>query len=265
MIRVYVEGVGLAGPGLPGWAQSRPVLAGVAPYAPAPTIIPAPVQLPPAEGRRTVKSVRLALAAAHEAFTHAGRAAASTPTVFASSGGDGDTVHAILEILASREREVSPTRFHNSVHNVASGYWSIAAASHEASTSLCAYDASFAAGLLDAATQATVEGRPVAVIAYDHPYPEPLHTTRPIAASFAVTLVLAPEQHPNALAALDIEIADVLDPTRAADESLEALRRGVPAARSIPVLAALARNAAETVAVEYLRGTSLTVKVVPCR
>jgi hypothetical protein len=266
LIRVYVEGVGLAGPGLAGWQAGRAVLAGLEPYTASPTVVPAPAHLPPAEGRRTVRSVRLALAVAHEAFAHAGRDAASTATVFTSSGGDGDTVHSILEILATPDREVSPTRFHNSVHNAAAGYWSIAARSHAPSTSVCAYDASFAAGLLDAAVQVAVEGTPVALIAYDHPYPEPLHATRPIAASFGAAIILAPEAGPNGFAALTVETAgNGNEATRAPDPALEALRTGVPAARCLPLLAALARDAAATVDLDYVGGASLSVGIAPCR
>ena len=83
-------------------------------------------------------------------------------------------------MLATDGREVSPTRFHNSVHNAPSGYWAVATGSREPSTSLCAYDASFAAGLLEAAAQATVDDRPVTLVAYDLPYPEPLQRARPI-------------------------------------------------------------------------------------
>ena len=35
---------------------------------------------------------------------------------------DCDNVHAICESLATPERQVSPTRFHNSVHNAAAGW-----------------------------------------------------------------------------------------------------------------------------------------------
>ena len=267
MIRVYVEGVGLAGPGLTGWRQGRSVLAGDEPYVSAPTVVAAPTQLPGAEGRRTGPPVRLALAVAHEAFAHAMRDAADAATVFTSSGGDGENVHAILEILASPCREVSPTRFHNSVHNAAAGYWSIAARSREPSTSLCGHDASFAAGLLDAAAQTAVERKPVALIAYDHPYPEPLHAKRPIGASFAAALILAPEAGAHAFAALDVEVthAGSKRPTVAHDPGLEALRTSVPAARSIPLLAALARNATDAIELEYVGGARLTVGTVPCR
>jgi hypothetical protein len=266
LIRVYVEGVGLIGPGLASWEHARCVLAGSAEYVAAPTRVTPPRQLPAAEGRRTGMPVKIALAAAHEAFAHAQRDPAATATVFTSSSGDGDNVHAILERLATTERDVSPTRFHNSVHNAAAGYWGIASRSREPSTSLCAHDASFPAGLLDAAACASVESKAVALIAYDHPYPEPLHAKRRIGASFATALILTPERGAGALAALEIEITrgHSTPLTRLAVPPLEVLRDRVPAARALPLLAALARRSDDTVDIEYVAGARLTVRVVPC-
>jgi len=189
-MRLYVEGIGLLGPGLDGWQAGREVLAGAAAYVAAPTNLRASDMLPAAERRRAGVPIKLALTVGQEAFLQAERETRTASTVFTSSGGDNDNVHAINGILATAPREVSPTRFHNSVHNAAAGYWCIAAGSHEPSTSLCAHDASFAAGLLESATQATVDGAVVALIAYDHPYPEPLQAVRPITAAFAMALVL---------------------------------------------------------------------------
>jgi len=265
MMRAFVEGVGLAGPGLQGWARSRPVLAGTEPYRPAPTAVAASELLPAAERRRTGVPVKVALAVGQEAFASAGRDAAATAAVFASSGGDCDNVHQVCEALAAPERPVSPTRFHNSVHNVAAGYWSIASGARAASTSLSCHDASLAAGLLEAAGQIAVEGIPVALIAYDQPYPEPLHSTRPVAAIFGVALVLAPARTGRALAALDVEfVSRGAGATRMDDAALEALRSGVPAARSLPLLAALASGRAGTVVLEFVTGTHLRVAVAPC-
>ncbi len=112
--------------------------------------------------------------------------------MFASSGGDGETIHEILATLAGPARELSPTRFHNSVHNVAAGYWSIATGAKTPATSLCAHDGSFAAGLLEAGAQALATNGTVTLIAYDLPYPEPLASVRRIAAPFAVALLLSP-------------------------------------------------------------------------
>lgn len=264
-MQVFVEGVGLLGPGLSGWPASRAMLARKAAYVYAPTVMTPSPLLPPAERRRTGVPVKLALAVGSEAFEHAGRAPAGTATVFTSSGGDGENVHRICETLACAEREVSPTRFHNSVHNAAAGYWCIATGSREPSTSLCAYDASFAAGLLEAAAQTHAEHTARALIAYDHRYPQPLHAVRPLTAEFAVAFVLTPDPTEGTFAALDVSYVQ----SRAAATTmglpeLEALRMGVPAARSLPLLEALARGTTQSVVFEHDGASRLHVAVRPC-
>ena len=264
-MRIHVEGVGLAGPGLTGWPASRAVLAGNAPYRPAPTAVAASELLPPAERRRAGMPVKLALAAGGEALAACARDPAEAATVFASSSGDCENVHHMLETLATTERQISPTRFHNSVHNAPAGYWSIATQCRAPSTSLACRDASFSAGLLEAACQAAAGGAAVALIAYDHPYPEPLNAVRTILADFGVALVLARDASGRSLAALDVAFVPEDAPATAlADGGLEALRLGVPAARSLALLGALARGSRETVIVEYVTGTHLRVEVAPC-
>ena len=241
MMRFFVEGIGLLGPGLDGWAASREVLAGNAAYIAAPTNLRASDMLPAAERRRAGVPIKLALTVGQEAFLQAGRDTRTAATVFTSSGGDNDNVHAINGILVTAPREVSPTRFHNSVHNAAAGYWCIAAGTHEPSTSLCAHDASFAAGLLESATQVTVDDAVVVLVAYDHPYPAPLHAVRPITAAFGMALILTPRQTEKSLAAIEIDfVSGKTQETTMQDIGLETLRRGVPAARGLPLLAALA-------------------------
>ena len=264
MMRVFVEGVGVLGPGLAGWEASRAILAGRVPYRREAMIIPANNMLPPAERRRVGVPVKLALAVGSAAFAHAVRDAAGTATVFASSSGDGDNVHQLCEALASTLREVSPTRFHNSVHNAAAGYWSIAVGSREASTSIACHDSSFAAGLLEAAVQVAATAAPVGFIAYAHPYPEPLNTARPLAADFAVALVLTVEPTARTLAGLDVRyIAQTGDASRMQDGGLEALRCGVPAARSLPLLGALAGMCDAALILEYGEDAHLMVNVFP--
>ncbi len=264
-MRVFVEGVGLLGPGLNGWQASCPLLLGDENYVRADTVITSSDLLPPAERRRTGVPVNLALAVGREAFLNAGRDPVTTATVFASSGGDSENVHHLCAALASAEREVSPTRFHNSVHNAAAGYWSIATRSQEPSTSLCAYDISFAAGLLEAAAQITVGGKPVALIAYDQPYPEPLHAVRPMSADFGVALVLAPEASASAFAVCDVSfMAGEAHPTSLSNAGLDAVRASVPAARCLPLLTALARGARETIVLDYAGDSHLSISIAPC-
>ncbi len=264
-MRVCVEGIGLLGPGLDGWTAARTVLAGGPAYASAPIVLPPNDLLPPAERRRVGLPVKLALAAGHAAFAHAQRDAAATATVFTSSSGDGENLDNICATLASPDRKISPTRFHNSVHNAPAGYWSIATHSQAPSTSLCRHDDSFAAGLIDAAAQITVDGTAVGLITYDQPYPEPLNTVRPIAASFGAGIVLAPPAAARALAELEISvIAAKACATRMTDESLEKLRIGVPAARCLPLLAALAQGVPAVVILDYGPDAHVRVTVTPC-
>lgn len=264
-MRFFIEGVGLLGPGLDNWSASRAALAGDAAYRSAPTNMRASDMLPPAERRRAGVPIKLALAVAQEAFLQTGRDTKTAATVFTSSDGDCDNVHAINGILATAPREMSPTRFHNSVHNAAAGYWCIAAESREPSTSLCAYDASFAAGLLESATQVTVDNSVVALIAYDHPYPEPMHTVRPITAAFGMALILTPRQSEISLAAIEADfISGKMDETQMKDAGLEALRRGVPAARGLPLLSALASGKSTQISIAYFDNNHLNIRVTPC-
>lgn len=236
---VYIHAVGLCGPGLPGWEGSLPVLRGTTPYVTAETLIAASTRLPAAERRRVGTPVKLALAVAEDAMRSGEHDASDLLSVFSSSGGDGDNCHLICEALASSERLLSPTRFTNSVHNAPSGYWGIACKARRASTSLCAFDGSFSAGLLEAATQAVSAQAPVLLIAYDTPYPEPLRAARPIAHSLGVALLLGPTPTPTSLAALHVALGQ-RSPDTLADSQLETLRCNVPAARSLPLLQALA-------------------------
>ena len=256
-----VEGVGLVGPGLGGWEAARAILAGREPYVPAPTVIPAPEALPAVERRRAGKIVKLALAAGLAAAAASGRAARDLAAVFTSSTGDGDNLHAICEALASDDRLISPTRFHNSVHNAPSGYWGIATGAMHPADSIAAFDASFGAGLIEAMGRVAADpAAAVVLISYDAPYPEPLHATRPIADGFAVALVLSAADSASRGARIEVEAAGGdSGTTTLPDAALEELRRSIPAARSLPLLALLASDAPGRAVLEYLGGMAITI------
>jgi len=259
-LEIHVDGVGLFGPGLAGWAHASEVLRDKAALRLAPTQLPAAEALPAAERRRVGLSVKLALAVGFEAVHNAGADPAHLATTFSSSASDCDNCHGILQTLASDDRAVSPTRFHNSVHNAPAGYWSIATACMEPSTSLCAYDATFAAGLLEAATLARASGRPCLLLAFDTAYPEPLHTLRPIPYALGVALVLNPVKTAAARALLAIDFTHNAA-TPMSDADLEALRVSIPAARSLPLLQCMARDERACVVIDYFDDLNLAIGV----
>jgi hypothetical protein len=225
------------------------VLSGAAAFEPSALQRPAVSLLPPAERRRCALSVAWALAVAQEAVASSGFDAASLAVVYASSDGDGDIVHRLCSALATPAAAVSPTDFHNSVHNAAAGYWSIGAHSPAASTALCAYDGSFAAGLLEAACQIAIEKRPVLLIAVDLPYPPPLAPHRPVRHGFAAALVLEPGT------GLEISL-EGSEPTALPMRDFE----GNASAACLPLLAALARPQEAAVRLPFSERTLLVRK-----
>jgi hypothetical protein len=264
-MQVFVEGVGLRGSGLNGWVASRSILAGAEPYV-ADELVLSPLELlPAAERRRTGLPVKLALNAGMEALAGSGRPPETLASVFTSSGSDGQVIHQICESLARAERDVSPTRFHNSVHNAPAGYWSIALRSRAPSTSLCCFDWSFIAGLLEACVFCLTQAEPVLLVSYDVPYPEPLNAARPITGSMSAALLLAPHATTAGFARLDVQTEPgARAPTHVRDPALEELRSGNPTGRALPLLAALAGPSAGTVVLEYLCGRTVAVTTSPC-
>ena len=259
-LTAYIEGIGLLGPGLIDWPSSQAMLSGQQPYQPYKTLLPSPALLPAAERRRSGTMVKLTLATGLEAIAAAGVSAADLPCVFSSSGGDGENCHAICAMLASDDRQISPTRFHNSVHNAAAGYWSIATGAMTSSSVLSAFDGSFSAGLLEALTQVVVDNTRAILLACDSAYPKPLYSVRPIADAFGIALVLAPQRSARSLAQITVDLtdasADQLD-----DTALETLRITIPAARALPLLCSIARRQDQHVVLDYLDSARLAVAI----
>jgi hypothetical protein len=262
-LTAWIEGIGFLAPGLPDWPTARAVLRGEMPLIAAPSVLPAPSLLPPAERRRASRVVKLTLAIGLEAAARAGADVATLATVFSASGADGHNCHAICEQLATDDRQISPTRFHNSVHNAAAGYWGIATGAMAPCQVICAYDASFGAALIDALGQVVLDRQPTLLIAYDSEYPEPLFTKRPVPDVAGVALLLTAERSERSLASITVtpgsDAAESL-----ANAYLEALRVSIPAMRALPLMQKLARGEAGKVCLDYLPPMQLKVDLQPC-
>ncbi len=166
-MHIRVEGVGFWAPSLPGWTIARAAFRGEGGPVEPPAKRPSPEILAPAERRRAPDSVALALEVAAAAVRESGRDPATLPSIFTSAHGDLAVNDYMSSTLATQPTLISPTRFHNSVHNASAGYWTIATGCRAASTAVTAFDASFAAGMFEAATQCMADDRAVLLVAYD--------------------------------------------------------------------------------------------------
>jgi hypothetical protein len=260
-LRCFVGGISVWGPGLAGWAAAEPVLAGLAPWERTEAAAPPPALLAPVERRRTGMTTRFALAAATEATE--GEDRTGLETIFASANGDGTVIGALMTALHTEGDAISPTQFHNSVHNAAAGYWHISAGSAAPSLSLGGHDGAFAAGLLAAMATAATDRRPVLLCAYDTPMPPPFDAVRRTDFPFAVALILRPGMKPGDRAALTLACragAPALPP----GDGLDALAEGNAAAHALPLLRALAGRRAARLALPYLEDFHLDIEVTPC-
>jgi len=254
-IHFEILGIGLLGPGLTDWASAAPLLREPDQWRSVPTVVPPPQRLPATERRRAGPVVKASIVVADQAVAAAGLDAAELATVFASSSGEPTNCHALCEALAAPDRMVSPTRFTNSVHNAPGGYWHIAVQSRQPSTSLAAYDASFGAGLLEAAALCATRQAPVLLVVCDVPYPAPLHAKRPLSDVFGVALVLGPGS------GVSLALWGETAATSCAHAGFEAVRSSIPAARALPLLQALANGVPAVVHIEGMPGMGLRVEL----
>ena len=256
VLDVGVDGIGVWTPQWPDWATARAALRGAKEIAANFAARPTPSLLPPTESRRAPEAVLLAVEAAQQACAMAQREPREVPHVFASAYGDLAVNDYLCAMLARAPHEVSPTRFHNSVHNAPAGYWAIATGCVHSSTAVSAGVATFGAALLEAALIA--QNGAVMLVIYDVAAVGPLRDVIACNGSFAAAFVLAPASaysgarlrlHPRAGTATLARDAPVL----------HANHRDNPAAHSLPLLAALARHEAATLLVSA--GPQLTLEM----
>ena len=258
---VWLASAGVLGPGMPDWRSARSALAARSLVADSPDPEPSPGLLPANERRRASAPARWALSVGSEALHASGLAAEEVAIVFTSCGGDSQITDQICQALAAKPPQMSPTRFHNSVHNAPAGYWSIHARSRAPSTTLCGFDRSFAVGLLEAAAQTVVEQRPVLLVAYDLPGPEPIRGLWPVARPFAAALLLAPRAAGDIALRLQIDLAAGVVPP-AWPEGMPADLASNPAAQALNILAMATPTGGRRVALQFQGAAHVAVEAV---
>jgi len=129
--------------------------------------------LAPMVRRRTSMATRVAITAAGRACTAAG-IGNKLPAIFVSCVGEMQVTDKLCRAITKQEYPLSPTLFHNSVHNTAAGYWSMATGSMASMQAMGALDDSLALGLLEAWCQLQTVTKQVLLVVYDEAMPEQL-------------------------------------------------------------------------------------------
>ncbi|MGH8190059.1 MAG: beta-ketoacyl synthase chain length factor [Rhodanobacteraceae bacterium] len=262
-LRVHVAGLGVWLRGAPDWPSLREVLRGHHGLADDAPTKPAAATLPAAERRRAPDSVRLAVEVSQQACAMAGRDPSSLPCVFASTHGELAITDYVCETLARAPRELSPTKFHNSVLNAPAGYWTIAAGCGRASSAVTAHHRSVAAGLLEAAAFACAEATPVLFAWCDVASAGPLAEMAGTTLAFGMALVLIPAAAAGPGLRLSLRAGATEGPA-AAVLALRAVAGDNPAnAHALALLGALAAPEETRLALPLSIGMSLEMEITP--
>ena len=262
-LTVYVDGIGFWAPGIADWPSMLRVLDGDDFEMPETSARPSPGILPSTERRRAPEPVLIASEVAGQACAMAAREPSTLACVFTSTHGDLAITDAMCATLAADPRQLSPTRFHNSVHNAPAGYWTVAAHCHASATAISARHGSFAAGLLEAALEVHAENESVMLSAYDIAAQGPLTEVVPSELPFATALVLSPSRTPASLASLSLDLAQAASAADDVPGQFAPFLRNPMAAQALPLLVALAQKRSTAIMLASGEGTSLRVEVRP--
>jgi len=260
-LTVFVDGIGIWAPGIADWAALQRVLSGGAIAVPDANAKPAPAILPPTERRRAPEPVLIASEAASQAAMMAGRDPATLACVFTSTHGDLAITDQMCATLAADPRELSPTRFHNSVHNAPAGYWTVAAQCNRTATAISAGPASFAAGIVEAATEVAADGEAVLLAAYDIVARGPLAEVAPSGVPFAAAFVLSPSRSAASFAQLSVYPLQGNATQKALPAALAAFASNPTAVQALPLLVALAQRAPSKVTLASGANAALAIEV----
>ena len=259
MTDVDIAGIGIWSEKFGNWDEFQAALAGA---AVEPVGALQPELIPARERRRAPAAVKMAVEVMDQACRMAGIDATDVATVFGSGMGDMQITDYICRTLADAPRMVSPTKFHNSVHNASTGYWSIATGSHFAANAISAYADTVAAALLEGAVQAVEEDVPVLVALEELAAPQPFRSVIEVDEPLAIALLLTPKGQVAApLAGLGLAVrAEPGDNPAALTVAGTAFSNNF-AAPLLPLLAALVNGEAATAALPLSSGSMLDLSL----
>lgn len=261
MIDVELAGIGTWSDAFSSWDDFRALLRGESVERGQK---PQPALIPPRERRRAPGFVKMAVEVMDQASRMTGVDPGRIATVFASSMGDMQMTDYMCRTMVTDGRLLSPTKFHNSVHNASTGYWSISTHSHAPANAVSGHRHSAAIAVLEGAVQAIEEDTPVLVVAQEAVAPVPLRHVCDIEHACTVALLLMPPgQCGSPLASLRLSVSHGEFPETAIPPLPNTDLSGNFAARLLPFLYQLATGDEISVTLMLSRHATLSISAPP--
>ena len=263
-MKLSVEGIGAWGDGFQSWPELQLLLAGRTVDHAGVVKGPKPEVIPANERRRAPLSAKLAVEVCSQAVEEAALDTATMSSVFVSGLGDMDLTDYMCRQLASENKQLSPTKFHNSVHNAPAGYWTIAIGCTAPATALAGLYHPISEGLLEAFVQCTAEGGPVLLAVYDTPSTQALDEPYPCDSTFAAALVLSKDVSSKSVATIECCLesrAETCWPDPQLPTQLQVAYNSNIAARILALLLPIANSETTSVKLPLSQESNLVVSV----
>jgi hypothetical protein len=223
-----------------------------------------PDLIPPRERRRAPQLVKMAIEVMDQACKMAAIEPNESAVIFSSAMGDMQITDYICAALAQTPKLISPTKFHNSVHNAAPGYWSIATGAFCPASAVSAFEYTPTMAFLEACIQAAEEQTPVLCVAQEVAAPPVLMDICPSEAPFSAAFLLAPAGFCDSpLASIEFVVEQDSAEWPEIDGRLGEFASNM-SARFLPLMTALAGNMATHIRLPMTENMSLGVRLDPC-
>ncbi len=192
-IKCNIVGVGALGPGFSNWLELKQVFSGERKVDGAETVSPKPSVIPANERRRAPLPVKMAVEVSSQALEQSGFESSEVACVFGSGISDTDITDYMCRVLTTDLKQLSPTKFHNSVHNAAAGYWTISTGCMKSANSVAAFNETAAACLVEAMIHCDQENEPVLMTLFDIKAHSAFRDVFDCEDGFAAAVLICPE------------------------------------------------------------------------
>ncbi|MDC0361736.1 beta-ketoacyl synthase chain length factor [Halioglobus sp.] len=244
-MRCRISGIGAWGPGFSNWAELRSQLGHTEKNCKRPatkieTASPRPEIIPANERRRAPLPVKIAIEASTQALNMSGLDPASVACVFGSGLGDTEITDYMCRAVNAQAPKLSPTKFHNSVHNAAAGYWTISTKCMKSANSIAGYTNTVGLCLLEGISICLTDSAPVLITVFDAAASNTYRELFDCQDSFAAAILISPEDmisNKPDIATLSIRSSNTEHVTPAlANSKLDTLCDTNPAAKMLLLL-----------------------------
>lgn len=191
-LQCMVVGIGAWGPGFSDWPTLKTLLRDGVSDTPLTVANPAPQIIPANERRRAPLPVKIAVEVSWQALQQSGLAASDVACVFGSGLGDTEITDYMCRVLTTELKQLSPTKFHNSVHNAAAGYWTISSGCMKSANSIAAYHQTAGLALLEGISQCVLQQEPVLITLFDTEAHATYRQIFPCEQSFGAAILVQP-------------------------------------------------------------------------